>query len=176
MSNSNSLKIHVKDVFAIANTATAFVASSAIPLAVNTTTAFTALGSFVPRFATMAQLYRQFVIDRIVVSFVPNAGDTTGGSIAVAVDSDPFTTAPTTYGQVVRHRSGFFTDIKAPASFVWSSKQDNTSKKMVFVVAGRDEDQMSFGAIQIYSSNTVAALANIGNVMISVDATFTAPL
>jgi hypothetical protein len=177
LNTGNAVRLQLKDVFAVANGVTTGVASSAIPLAVNTNQTLTPLGTFIPRLTTISGLYRQFYINRITFSFVPNSGDATGGSIAIAVDPEPLAGAPTTFGSVVRHRSAFFTDIKAPAMLSWTAKQDGKDKKMVVNnLVNRDEDALSFGVLQIYSSNTVTANTNIGNIMVMLDVTFIGPL
>lgn len=170
--NSTSARMTFKDVFGIADTA-AGVSAYYVPLGISTTLAASPLGVQVPRLGTVSGCFKTFYINTIKATFVPNSGYTTGGSVCIGFDSDPLSGTPIGYGGVVRHMSNVFGDIKDQLMVTYRPGQDGKNDpKQVTAAAGRDEDALSFGVLQLYSANTQANQINIGNLFIEVDVSF----
>lgn len=175
--NSQTLNISFNDVMGLSNGVTAGNQALAVPLGVVTNRAFQPLASYMGRFSTMSTLYRQVVIRRIILEYVPAVSSTDKGILAMGFDPSPMAGAPTTYNDVTRHTSAKMFDIKANTTIVYSPATDQKKDPRYTTLSGFNEDEVSFGLLQIISlGNSLAANAQIGILRISVDVTLLGPL
>jgi len=176
LGNPDRLRVVQKDLVTYNNTPTAGTTISAMTLGLATTVTtqyVSTLGLFVPRLVTLGGLYRQFSINSIKFEWVPNQGYNTSGTVVMGVDPSPLAGVPSGTSSVMHHSSAKLFDIKAGASIVW--KPSDESKKGVRYTTGAtglDEDELSYGVFQLYSANGVAASANVGNLVVTADITY----
>lgn len=174
LGGSDKLRMVQKDIISINNQATAGVCGYGTLLGIGTTIAgINTIGSVVPRFATMGPLYRQFVLNSISFTWVPNQGYTTGGTVCMGVDPSPFAGIATSNSSVLHHTSSKMFDLKASATIMWKPAHKANVPRYTQQIGTVDEDELSFGVFQLYSTNSIAASGNIGNLVISADITFT---
>jgi len=164
-----------QEVVGISNSPTAGICNQVYCLAFNTTTSGSTLVTLLSEANTMATNYRQFILNKLTVEWVPYVSNTNGGQVAIGVDPEPLSNLPGSLQNVNRHRGSVFTDIQAlgKTSMYMSKWEQNPPKKVLAGVAGtRTEDDVSTGCLQIYSSNTLAAGALIGSIKVVGDFTF----
>lgn len=168
---ADSTRMQLKDVAGVLNSSTAGVLNWTYQLGAATTLSYgTTLGTLMPRFYTMGGLYRQFIINKLVFKWVPNQPFTTGGTLALGVDSSPLAGLPGSFGAIVHHNPSLMLDIKAPGTITFiPSKKD---ARYTATSAGVDEDEVSYGQLQMYSSNTCLASSLIGLLWVELDVTF----
>lgn len=169
-----NVRFHFKDVTNIPNFTTAGSVGYVFPLAAvtDTTGGFT-LGSVFPRFLNFSNLYRQFVIHKLIVKWVPNQAFTASGSVCFGVDTSPTVASPTGFSEVVHHNPSVLVDIKSPAQIVYYPVKKDP--RYCQNSAGMDEDQLSYGALQFYSNNSLGASAQLGLLWMEMDVTFIGP-
>lgn len=174
LGTSDKLRMTQKDITSIFNQATAGVSALGITMGLGTTIAGigTLAGNLVPRFATMAPLYRQFVLNSITFTWVPNQGYTTGGTVCMGVDPAPFAGVASSNSSVLHHTTSKMFDVKASASITWKPTSKANVPRYTQQIGSVDEDELSFGVFQLYSTNSIAANGNIGNLVVTADITF----
>jgi len=176
---SNTMRATLTDVSDFSNGAGGSPAFQAWGLGQGTNTN-TIVGIFgltgpISRGYTLSTLWRQFVINRFTVSFVPNVGYTTLGSIAMAIDPDPSAGQPGSYSSCIRHTVNVFGDIKSPASITYNPQIDRKVDPRYTLSSGKDDDEKSFGVVQVWSANGAPANGTIGTLMWTMDITFIGP-
>lgn len=171
---ADSVRVNLTDICTISNGTTAGVINFAYVIgAVSTLSNLSSLGSVMPRFYTMSQLYRQFRINRLVVKFVPNQPFTSGGSVGMGVDTSAVAGFPGGFGQIVHHNPSFLCDVKSAAQLTYiPSKKD---PRYTLLASGTTEDELSYGQVQLYSSNTLPAGAPVGLLWFELDVTLIGP-
>lgn len=163
--DNQRLRMTFRDVFPVGNSATAGQVSLAVSLgAVSTVTANYNLGQIIPRFSTMAGLYRQFVLLGYTVEWVPAVASTDRGIVAMGFDPAPMSTTPNTYAGVIRHSAAKMFDVKTNTSVRYSPAIDRKKDpRYTTTQTGIDEDEYSFGVLQIFSTgNGLAASTSLG--------------
>jgi hypothetical protein len=169
----DNVRFVLKDVVAVNNTLSTGSKFFYPMGAATNTTGGAPLGQIVPRFNTMAQLYRQFVINRLVVKWAPNAAFTASGSIAIGVDTSPAAGIPSDYGQVVHHNPSMLIDIKSPGNITYvPAKKD---PRYTNLSTGASEDEVSYGVIQMFTVNNLGTGTPVGLMWFELDVTLIGP-
>lgn len=183
LNNADSLRVVQKDIGALFNGATAGVGVSGITLGIATTLpngspsllsqGLVSLGSVVPRLVNFAALYRQFTINSLEIRWIPSQGYTASGSVALGIDPSPLAGVPSGFNSVVHHTTSKLFDIKAEQAVVCKpTSLGKSGSRYTTAIAGLDEDELSYGVIQLYTNNGAATYASMGNYLVSVDVTF----
>lgn len=174
LGNSDKMRVRQSDISVVANSSTAGVTNFgwALGMASTQTGTLNWIGAIVPRLGTLAGLYREFLINTIQFRWVPNQGYTTAGSVAMGIDPSPLAGIPTGLGSVIHHTSSGLFDIKAEKTITWNPRTDVKLAPRYTTASGFDEDELSFGVFQFYSSNGLAASTAIGVLQVTVDITF----
>jgi len=176
LNNQDRMRVVQRDVAAFSNGTTAGTQAYCMWLGLASTQtgsgSSASLGYFLPRLVTMAGLYREFVINSITFRWVPNQGYTSTGTVSMGVDPSPYAGIPASYGSVIHHTASKMFDIKSEASIAWKPRTDVKLGPRYTTAGGQDEDELSYGCFQLYSTNGNAASAAIGNVLIEADITF----
>lgn len=175
LAGNDKLRMVQKEIVTVNNQGTAGVHGSGIVLGLGTTLAGIAtLTSTLPRFAGLNAMYRQFTINSLVFSWVPNQGYTAGGTVCMGIDPLPFAGAATSISSVLHHSASKMFDVKSGATLVWKPQMANkgSAPRYTQQLSTVGEDELTFGVFQIYSSNSLPAGANIGNLVITADITF----
>jgi hypothetical protein len=109
-------------------------------------------------------LYRMFKITKLKVSFVTGAPNTVSGNLSMGIDADPLAAAPTGYQNCIRHLPHALTPIYQNTSMVWypRSHKDNEDRFTALASPAHDESEVSFGVIQVLSTNSAAASVGLG--------------
>lgn len=169
----NSVRFVLKDVVGL-NNVSSTGSKFFYPLAnVSNTTGGGTLGEFIPRFNTLAGLYRQFVINKLVVRFVPNQAFTAAGSIALGIDTSPLAGAPNDYGQVVHHNPSMLIDVKSQDQIVYVPTKNDPRYTNSGV--GTSEDELSYGVLQYFSTNNLGLGNAAGLMWFELDVTLMGP-
>jgi len=176
LAGSDKLRMVQKDIVPVNNGVGAGVANFNIVLGTGTTLTSNnaTLVNLIPRFGPMATSYRQFMINSVSFTFIPNQGYTTGGTMSMGVDPSPLASVPTGLGNVLHHSCSKMFDIKSGATIMWKPSMASKGNVPRYTVplGSLDEDELSFGIFQMYSPNSLAANVNIGNILIAADLTF----
>jgi hypothetical protein len=101
------------------------------------------IAEVVSKVATYGDMYRYFMIEKVIVKFHPRVAYTTTGSFTMALDPDPRATLTPTFTDVARHSHMHSGDIKAPG---------------LLVINGRDLHQSISGAGAWLTTNSAADL------------------
>lgn len=175
--NSNSINMSFKDVFTIGSGSGGGGNGSLSFANVTTIGTNNCIGVVMPRFSTMCGMYRQFMLHNVKLSWIPYQPFTTAGSVALGVDQAVTATIPTQIGQVYRHNPSKLADIKVPVSIVWRAKEHagKTEPKGTSLLAGLDEDAVSFGVAQWWIASNVASSPMLGLMEIDIDVTLLNP-
>jgi len=171
---SDTARFILKDVSTPYNSATAgTLATNYVLGAVTTYGSTSTLGSVIPRFYTICGLYRQFMINKLVIKWIPNQAFTTSGSVALGIDTSPVAGVPGNLGQVIHHNPSFLIDLKTANQMTFIPRKKDP--RYTALVAGIDEDELSFGQLQVYSTNGLAASVPVGLIWFELDVTLIGP-
>lgn len=180
--NSAIMRVTQQDVVALANQSptalTANAASYVYPLGLATTLTGTngTLSNAIPRLGTISALYRQFRILSLTFKFIPNQGYTASGSVAMGIDLSANAGVPSSFNNVIHHNPSVLFDVKAEKTITWNSNRAMKKDPRYCVAAGvADEDELSFGQFQLYSTNGNASGAALGILWISATLEFSGP-
>lgn len=179
IADNQSLRMAFNDIMVLNNTGTntinfAWSLSAASSAAVANNT----MAGQVPRFGTMAGLYRQFKLLSIVFEFVPVVPYTGYGQMALGIDPNPSAGAPGTMAGVIRHNHSCLFDIKSTGVKIKYNPEVDRKKdpRYTAATAGIDEDELSFGVLQCYSAgNSVVSSAQVGTLLVSMNVMFLGP-
>jgi len=176
LQNADRMHVVQRDLVSMNNSTTSGVLSVGYTLGLATslsTANVYSLGSQVPRLVTMAGLYREFVLNSVELRWIPNQGYTAAGTVSMGIDPSPQAGAPSGMSSVIHHSCSKLFDLKAEQSIQWKPRVGaKTGYRYTTALTGTDEDGLSFGVAQIYSTNGFAAGANVGNLLITADITF----
>lgn len=178
LAGNQSMRTTLRDLFSINNSGTGI--SSIVFSLGSATTTIGYLGlfnnSYMPRFNAFCAMFRQFQLNTIKFEFVPYISSTNAGSVSIGIDPDPSATAPTTLAAPLRHKSSCLSDLQTKCSIVYNPLQDRKKDPRYTVgVTGRDDDEGSYGLLEIYSQNSLATAQSIGYLVFTVDVTFLGP-
>jgi hypothetical protein len=186
-SPSDGFVVTVRAVQPLLNTALN-VCNFNYPLCLTSATgvSYTQLGSFIPRLnvsgTNMGGCYGRYRILRLKVTFIPVVASTSTGYVAVGVDPDGTTTPagaiPNNASSAIIHRVSFQGDIKSRHSLNWRpvSAEDRRFRYCDPTLTSAANQDLSFGALQVYSSNDKASAAEIGQFMIEPTILFSGPI
>lgn len=129
------------------------------------------------RLATMAALYRQFIIKSFTIEYVPAVGSTDKGMLAIGIDPAPLSGMPSGYNSIVRHAVSKMFDIKTNCALTYNPALDKKKDpRYCSQQAGNSEDEYSFGVVQIFTSgNSLPANASLGFLRFHVSIDFLGP-
>lgn len=132
------------------------------------------------RLAAMKPLFRYFRIHQLKVTFIPQLGDASSGTVGVCVDADPMYGGLTTVTDATTKEFGLITNVRKSATLVW--KPHGPREKMEKFCEGavnsgtytivRDYESLLYGSVAIRSSNGEASGVTVGYVMFEVDISF----
>lgn len=138
------------------------------------------LGSANSRVASLGQMYRRFRLHSIKVKWVPNCTQNDAGTLAMCVDADTFVGNPTSSGALLTRHPSCMTTMREGCTLVW--KPDGPSERLERYtnLAGmtatpdvtRSVDDLSFGSLLLYCTNTFANATFVGNLVVEYDMTF----
>lgn len=170
--SARSVRMSFKDILAV-STGAGGTAAPTFSLGV-VSSAINPMGALIPRLQTLSTMYRQFYLNKLTISWIPCASTSSAGTVAIGVDQAVTAVAPTTHSNVYRHVPAVLSDIKAPMRIVWDSRMAlKNDAKYTTLLAGIDEDGLSYGVFQCYATGPVST--PIGVLEIICDVTFTGP-
>lgn len=177
VADNQSLHMTFNDVVTI-NTGVA--GNLAYAWALATTTTVSGIGTLAtacPRMATMANLYRQFIVKQVTIEYVPAVASTDKGMVSMGYDPAPLSGIPSGYSSVVRHSVSKMFDIKTNVAATYRPSLDRKKDpRYTSMAAGTDEDEYSFGVFQLFTiGNSVPATTNFGFLRFNVTVEFLGP-
>lgn len=172
--SARSVRMTFKDINLI-NTGAGGFTTPTFALGIATTGGNSALGTVVPRMATMAGLYRQFYLNSVTFRWIPCASTSAAGTVAMGIDQAVNASIASGIGQVYHHVPSTMSDIKAACAITFTGKQAlKTDYKYTSTLTGLDEESFSFGVFQSYVTGPVST--QVGVIEIIVDVTYTGPV
>lgn len=131
--------------------------------------------TWMPRLAALAPSFRQFKLNWVQVDFVPYASSTVSGSVAIGFDPDPTQTYPTTLGQPLRHKVSCMSDLVAKCTLRYGPLMDGKKDPRFVAGAGRTDDELLYGSLEIYTVNSLPASTPYGYIVVTANVTFIGP-
>lgn len=165
------------DFYDLNSTGTGAVAN-AWELALNSPTGGTLspISVVVGRVSTIGAAYRQYKINWIRFSYFSLLPSTSGGFLALGVDTQPCIGQPASQGAVIRHNGAVMGDIKDEYSVMYKpTLAGKTGYKYIQQSTGTtySPDEMSYGVVQTFGQLTGATAATlIGKVKVEMSVTF----
>lgn len=173
-----SVRIGLRDVSTVTNTATnACVAGFSLGINQGGGTLLP-LSQFITRLQNYGAMYREFVINSLVVEFVPFQSSTAQGTVALAIDPDPDTGLPAinNFSALMRHKVSCMTDMVEKCTIIYRPSIDGKKDpRYTGTAAGRSDDELNFGCYLISSTNSLSTGTSLGYCTYTVDITFYSP-
>lgn len=174
----NTCPVHLRGIYSVVNTS-AGLANLAFTLGCTVSSSQT-IGSFSQyvmgnNVAAYASMYREWKLLRLTCKYLPAVNNTAAGQVAMGIDPEVMAGTPGGFGAVVRHRCNLFDALWNDASFTWSPSTSRDREEKFTSSTTHSEGELSFGVLQIYSSNSLASGAAVGSLLMDVDVLFTNP-
>jgi hypothetical protein len=130
------------------------------------------------KLSNMKGIYRHYGINSFKLTYMPSLNDTATGNVCIGWEPDPaFYGNATTYTPYLGKDVHIMTHVLKPATMVWrpTERKEKEERHTNDPVATRTAEEMSFGILQMYSSNNQPISTQIGLMLVEVDITFSNP-